>query len=226
VSLQWWDSSDKLSILLQATHNAFLEVRQNLRNSRMKERGLKYAKRLSRTRTEIKLNLGSGSNKRTDFVGVDLKKAADLQWNIRWGLPFENESVMTIRSDHFFKHLELPDVVKIFSECKRVLIPGGILDFSVPHLDPYIDAYLKRDYKFLSERITDIPEGQEDLYGTCFDRISWLLHRAGEHKSMFDRDSIIAKLRIAGFTKIRIRVFDPTIDYNQRFSSIYVVAVK
>lgn len=219
-------TANKLSIFLQAMGNAFVEVRQNLYNGRMKERGLKYAKRLTRARTEIRLDLGSGSLKRTGFVGVDLDKEADLQWNILLGLPFENNSVIKICSDHFFEHLELSDVVKVFSECRRVLVPGGVLDFSVPHLDPYVDAYLRRDFNFLKERITDIPEGQEDLYGTCFDRLSWLLHRSGEHKSMFDRDSIIAKLRIAGFMKARIREFDPSIDYNCRFSSIYVVAVK
>ena len=159
-------------------------------------------------------------------MGLDLSPDADIQWDIRWGLPFDDNSVIEIRSDHFLEHLELPMVVEVLRECRRVLVPGGMLYFTVPHLDPYVDAYLRRDWQFLKEKITDIPEGQEDLYSTCFDRIAWLLHRAGEHKSLFDRDSVIAKLRVVGFTDVRIREFDPNRDINWRFSSIYVGAVK
>ena len=204
----------------------FSEIKQNIRHSLIRKSGLTYAERLARTRTEINLDLGCGSSSRPGFVGVDLNRAADLQWDIRWGLPFEDNRIKEIRSDHFFEHLALTDVIEVFSECHRVLVPNGVLDFSVPHLDPYIDAYLKRDYQFFSEKIYDIPAGQEDLYNTCFDRISWLLYRDGEHKSLFDRDSILAKLRLAGFTDLRVREFDPNRDINWRFSSIYVVAVK
>lgn len=214
--------SSAFSMILQK----IFKIRQNLHNGQLRKRSLKYAHHLAKTSAEIKLDLGCGASKRPGFIGLDLNKAADLQWNILWGLPFDENSVFEIRSDHFFEHLELSDVVRIFSECRRILVPGGTLDFTVPHFDPYVDAYLRRDYKFLRERITDIPEGQEDLYGTCFDLISWLLHRSGEHRSMFDRDSILHKLKMAGFKKITIREFDPNIDVNWRFSSINVVAVK
>lgn len=215
-----------LSIFFHSMQSVFIELRQTSRNYRMRQKGLKCAGCFSKTSGGIRLDLGCGSSKRPGFIGVDLNRAADLQWDIGWGLPFDDNSIFEIRSDHFFEHLELPKVVEVFSECRRVLIPGGTLDFSVPHLDPYVDAYLRRDYKLLSERITDIPVGQEDLYGTCFDLICWLLHRAGDHRSMFDRESIIAKLTIAGFTKTKIRTFDRNRDLNWRFSSIYVTAVK
>ena len=66
----------------------------------------------------------------------------------------------------------------------------------------------------------------EELYNTCFDRISWLLLRSGEHKSMFDRESIVHKIHLAGFNQVKIDCFDPKIDLNQRFSSICVEAIK
>ena len=207
-------------------YSALVAVWQPIRQFGIRQRSLRYANRLDSSNAEMRLDLGCGSSKRSGFVGIDLTPEADIQWDIRWGIPFADKRVLEIRSDHFFEHLELSVVVKVFRECRRVLVPGGMLDFTIPHFDPYVDAYLRRDYQFLNERITDIPKGQEDLYGTCFDRISWLLHRAGEHKSLFDRDSIIAKLRVAGFTDVTIREFDPDKDVNWRFSSIYVVAVK
>jgi len=141
-------------------------------------------------------------------------------------LPFSDNSVTEIRSDHFLEHLELPLVVRVLKECYRVLVPGGILDFTVPHINPYLEAYEKNDLDFLKEKIHDIPQGQDVIYSTCFDRIAWLLLRSGEHKSLFDKESIISKVKLAGFSQVMTRDFDPKKDVNQRFSSVYVVAVK
>lgn len=174
----------------------------------------------------IRLDLGCGASKREGFIGIDLSPEADIQWDLRQGLPCKDNTVSVIRSDHFFEHLELKDLIKILKECRRVLISGGLLDFSVPHIDPYIQAYLNRDFDFLKEKIYDIPEGEKDLYNTCFDLIAWLLCREGEHKSMFDKDSIIAKVGFAGFDTVFTREYDPEKDTNPRFSSIYVVAIK
>ena len=82
--------------------------------------------------------------------------------------------VSIIRSITFFEHLEQKDLIALLMECRRVLVPEGILYFSVPHLDPYIEAYLTKNYDFLQEKITDIPDGDELLYSTCFDLILWL----------------------------------------------------
>jgi len=173
----------------------------------------------------IKLDLGCGSSKREGFIGIDLSSEADIQWDLTQSLPFEDETVSVIRSDHFFEHIEQSDLIYLLKECKRVLVPGGILDFSVPHIDPYIEAYLSKDFDFLKEKITDIPNRDEELYNTCFDRILWLLYRNGEHKSMFDKDSIVAKVKLAGFSTVTTREYDPEND-NYRFSSVYVVAIK
>ena len=192
----------------------------------MKRRGIEEARRLANTIEDVKLDLGCGSLKRRGYVGLDLSPTADIQWDMRWGLPFEDASVSEIRSDHFFEHLELAALVEVLRECRRVLVPGGVLDFTVPHLDPYLAAYLRRDLRFLKERIYDVPEEQELVYGTCFDRVAWLLHRSGEHRSFFDEESIVAKAKLSGFEDVTTREFDPGKDGNLRFSSVYVVATK
>ena len=50
-------------------------------------------------------------------------------------------------------------VYKVLQECLRVLVPGGILDFTVSHIDPYIRAHLKNDFDFIKNKIYDIPDG-------------------------------------------------------------------
>jgi predicted SAM-dependent methyltransferase len=212
--------------MLSALRLMLLKTREVIRRVRMKRRGMKRAVQLKGRGKELKLDLGCGPIKRPGFVGLDLSPGADIQWDIRWGLPFDDNSVVEIRSDHFLEHFELPMAVEILRECRRVLVSGGILDFTVPHIDPYLDAYIRKDFDYLKEKIFDVPPGQEHLYNTCFDRISWLLHRAGEHKSLFDRDSIVAKVKMAGFRDVTTREFDEQRDVNFRFSSVYVVAVK
>lgn len=192
----------------------------------MKWSGQRKADRLSSTAAPIKLDLGCGATAKPGFIGIDLLRTADICWDLRWGLPFSDNKIAEIRSDHFLEHLSLSLVVNVLSECRRVLRSGGVLDFTIPHLDPYLDAYLRRDFDFLREKIYDVPKNQEALYNTSFDRIAWLLYRNGEHKSLFDKESILAKVRLAGFSKVYDREFDTTKDINQRFSSIYVVAVK
>lgn len=192
----------------------------------MKRKGIRRATLLKSEGGNVRLDLGCGSSKIPGFVGLDLSLDADIQWDIRWGLPFDDNSVIEIRSDHFLEHLELPMIVEVLRECRRVLVPSGILEFTVPHLNPYLTAYNRKDFDFLKDKIFDVPQGQEQLYNTCFDRISWLLYRSGEHKSLFDKDSIIAKVKLAGFTNVVTREFDEKKDTNFRFSSIYVVAVK
>ena len=66
-------------------------------------------------------------------------------------------------SDHFLEHLGLPLVSAVLRECHRVLRPSGILDFTVPHFDPSISAYLRRDFDLLKETIYDIPKDHEAL---------------------------------------------------------------
>lgn len=173
-----------------------------------------------------RLDLGCGIIKRPGFLGIDINSQADIQWDLRAGIPFPDCSVAEIRSDHFFEHLNLPFVVTTFKECNRVLIPGGIFDFTVPHFDAYLDAYLRKDFEFLKKHIYDIPNGQEDYYNTCFDRISWLLLRGGEHTSLFDKQSLFAKLELAGFSRVSTREHDDKRDINRRFSSIYMEAIK
>lgn len=174
----------------------------------------------------LRLDLGCGMHARKGHLGVDLSSGADLYWDLTAGLPFEDATVDEIRSDHCFEHISLPKVVDVLRACHRVLKPGGVLDFTVPHIDPYLDLYARGDDEALKRLIFDVPTGTEELYATGFDRIAWLLGRDGDHRSLFDRASIVHKVRLAGFENVSTREFDAERDVNKRFSSVYVVAVR
>ena len=192
----------------------------------MRCNGRLSAWRVLRCHAPIRLDIGCGPDKRPGFVGLDVSRHADIRWDVRWGIPLPDESVSEIRSDHCFEHLDILDVVHALKECHRVLKPDGKLDFTVPHFDPYLEAYLRGDATFLAEKIDDIPVDARQILATPFDRIVWLMHRRGEHRSLFDKESILHKVRIAGFEDVGVRSCDPAADQNVRFSSIYVVARK
>jgi SAM-dependent methyltransferase len=172
------------------------------------------------------LDLGAGGAGRAGTIGIDLDPRADLVWDLAHGIPADDDSIDAIHSDHFFEHLALRDVVCLLADCHRVLRVGGRLRFTVPHIDPYVDAWLAGDKAFIDAKITDVPPDQAALYATPFDRISWLLLRDGEHRSLFDRRSIVHKVELAGFDRVTVDEYRPSLDGSPRFSSVYVDAVK
>ncbi len=90
---------------------------------------------MTRQPDKLILNLGCGNNKRDDEIGVDIIDGpcvdivADLN---RYPLPFDDDSVDLIRSSHCFEHLD--NLVALMEDLHRILKPGGILEFTVPHV--------------------------------------------------------------------------------------------
>ena len=52
-------------------------------------------------------------------------------------LPYDDGSVDEVIADGFVEHLSFLEESKFFYEMKRVLKPGGILNFSVPNFENY-----------------------------------------------------------------------------------------
>jgi SAM-dependent methyltransferase len=81
------------------------------------------------------VNLGCGNNKQPGEIGVDIidgpcvDVVADL--NI-YPMPFDDNSVDIVRSSHCFEHLD--NLVALMEDIHRILKPGGLLEFTVPHV--------------------------------------------------------------------------------------------
>ena len=81
------------------------------------------------------INLGCGNKKQPDEIGVDIIDGpmVDVVTDLNsYPLPFEDNSVDIVRSSHCFEHLE--NIVTLMEDIHRLLKPGGILEFTVPHV--------------------------------------------------------------------------------------------
>lgn len=80
----------------------------------------------------MKLNLGCGDKKREGYCNVDLCGEPDLRCDLTaFPWPFEDNSIDEVFSEHFLEHVL--DFEKTVREIHRILKPGGIMHFKVPH---------------------------------------------------------------------------------------------
>jgi GT2 family glycosyltransferase/predicted SAM-dependent methyltransferase/cytochrome c-type biogenesis protein CcmH/NrfG len=94
----------------------------------------------------VLLNIGCGNKKLAGFTNVDMEPGADIQLDVTKGLPFDNNSVHAIFSEHFFEHITQAQGGQFLRECRRVLVPGGVCRIATPDLDALINEYTSNDW--------------------------------------------------------------------------------
>jgi predicted SAM-dependent methyltransferase len=219
---------------------ALRQLALEVRIARLHRRGVRQAGRL-RTAGTLRLNLGSGDIPKEGWINVDLfGSAADLRLDLRRPLPFPDDSASYIYTEHFFEHLEYPNVTKsmgwdlesdgpsealqFLRECKRVLAPGGILDVVVPDAEGMIGVYVARGH---SVNETVIPWWGPAWCKTALDRVNYLFRQGRQHKYAYDEETLTGVLQSVGFRDIRRRPFDPGMDApNHVIGSLCMTATK
>lgn len=173
----------------------------------------------------INLELGSGG-KRGDgiWTTMDLDRNSDIPFNLLDRLPFPDSSVSRIYSSHFLEHFYTKDIIRILSECYRVLKSGGWISACVPDGSIYVKAYAngqKLDphiwlrYEPAATILSDI------------DTVNYMAYMDDEHKHLFDIDNLCAFFKNAGFRDVKPRTLIKGLDLDVRdYQSIYVEATK
>jgi SAM-dependent methyltransferase len=67
---------------------------------------------------------------------------AIIRWDLRKGIPFEQNSFNVVYHSHFLEHIDPQHAPGLLKECYRVLKPGGILRVVVPDLELLAREYL------------------------------------------------------------------------------------
>lgn len=187
-------------------------------------RAMRQARRM-RLPAEPKLNLGCGRNLRPGWINIDVfVPAADLTLDLREPLPFPDASIATISSEHFIEHLEEEDAVRLVAECFRVLRPGGLLSVGFPDAEEELQAYASNDREFFDYVRWRIPSLRD---ATKCQIVNYDFRQGGEHRFIYDLETMARMLERTGFREIDRRAFDPARDSEEReFETVYVDAVK
>ncbi len=174
---------------------------------------------------EISVELGAG-NKRGigEWITIDVTRTCDIYWDLRKGIPFPNESIRKIYSSHFFEHLSFGETQQFLDECKRTLVPDGKFSICVPNARIYIEAYAKGGSLDAETFFLYKPAYN---HTTRIDYVNYMAYMGGEHKYMFDEENLLFILKSKGFRNVRLRPFDPSLDFTERdYESIYAEAQK
>jgi len=226
----------------RGVQNALRQLRRELRTQRLHKASVKKAERLSST-TKHRLNLGCGPNRKEGWINIDLTDGVDLQLDLRERLPFPDDSVEVIYSEHFFEHLNYPsfadsnavaglelsgyqsEVLFLLRESYRVLVPGGLFSLGVPDAEQSIIAYANRD-----EQPSEYPRRMHwlpDWCDTLMHQVNYLFRQGHEHKYAYDGESLALILERAGFVQVNRRDFDPALDSeSRRIGTLYMKARK
>lgn len=187
----------------------------------------------------LKLNVGGQQTveqfKGKDFICVDIRDDAAVVCDISKNLlPYQDNSISAIYCSHTLEHIMPHRLLFTLGEFYRVLMPGGKLRIVVPDFDIALDAYQRKDYKFLSN--TNVALAGMMMDTPLHHLISWvfcLLNEELVHCNGFNKQTMEVYLNKANFVNITF------LDYNMhsdefigcdleghKLTSLYVEGVK
>ena len=204
------------------------DVRQELHIQRVHRASVKRARDLAEAGgLPVRLNLGSGFRPKqgSGWINVDLSDHADLQLDLREPLPFPDNSVASVYTEHFLEHLnytnqndslswelEAPhrpsEALSFLRECRRVLVAGGIFDVVVPDAECIVSEYVARH----EQRFPRYEWWGPKWCNTPMHCVNYVFRQGSEHKYAYDEETLGAVLHAAGFDEIVRRPFDPATD--------------
>jgi predicted SAM-dependent methyltransferase len=195
---------------------------------------LRRAVRDLRARRDVLANIGCGPYPLADFVNVDLRRFSPdtLVWDCRRSLPFTTDSCRGIRIEHFVEHVdprdELPSLLR---ECRRALVPGGVLRIIVPDAGRLLLAYAQGGRAAFDA--LGVPNPFPSDLPSAMDVVNHTFHQWHEHRWAYDEENLTARLHDSGFaTTCRARFGEsqlpPLAEDRKEHApySLYVEAIK
>ena len=136
----------------------------------------------------VRLHIGCGQQSLPGWINIDNQglPGVDQVLDVRRGLPFSG--VATIYAEHFLEHLALDDGLAFLAECRRVLLPDGVLRLSTPNLDWVMLTHYRGP-----------DASSDDAREDCF-RINRAFHGWG-HQFLYNATTLESVLAAAGFAR-------------------------
>lgn len=95
----------------------------------------------------IKLNLGSGNDKKSGHINIDIdpRNKPDIIHDLTKKLPFPNSIVSEIILQDVLEHLTKENGQKLLNECGRVLTDNGKITIRVPNIPAILKKFKGQD---------------------------------------------------------------------------------
>ncbi|PWU25509.1 MAG: hypothetical protein C5B48_00950 [Candidatus Rokuibacteriota bacterium] len=156
------------------------------------------ARRIAGEGRDLRLHLASGANRLPGWVNIDIYGMnPDLQWDLRHGIPFPDDSAQAVFLEHFLEHLTLADALAVLDECRRALRPGGTIRVGVPDFGRYLESYAG-DRSFIEQLRPGRPTSLLAVAEVAL---------AHGHRSVWDAATLTLALEEAGFVGVQTRKF-------------------
>jgi len=176
-------------MLSRAVKSAFYAVSGPL----MRINALIYKKLRIPSNRKIKLHLGPGQEKYIQgFINIDANiftGKADLWADLRYPLPFNDNTVTAVYSHHMAEHL--PNIQSHLKDVYRCLKPGGVYRLAVPSGDGAIKKFIEKDDSWFH----DFPDNRDSIGGKLD---NFILCR-NEHLSILTASYLDELIDKAGF---------------------------
>ncbi len=150
-----------------------------------------------------KLNLGSGRQTIKGWLNIDFDPIfapGSVQIDLRKKLPFPDNSISKIFSEHTIEHFSKNDGLNLIKECHRVLKPGGVIRFGWPDFNKIVKAFNKKDKKhwdgMLKHMGPNLTNSYDEFISDCL--YSW------DHRYMYTPELLKKYFKIAGFKNAQI----------------------
>ncbi len=181
----------------------------------------------------MRLNLGSGTNLKPNFINVDMldiKADNYIKLDLSEGLPVfkDDRKPDLIISEHAVEHLTWEEGQTLLKSCYRELTEGGEIHLCLPDFRKMVTAYLNNDWEFFNHPAV-LPFTPNRQWGELYNFGIYQRQPDGtaEHKTMYDFDYAQFSLWQAGFKVAYEGKFNP--EYfsadRERFS-FYIVGRK
>jgi predicted SAM-dependent methyltransferase len=152
---------------------------------------------------KIKLHLGCGTIYKEGWVNIDNNSDNNVKWldinhDLRYPLPFEDNSVDFIFNEHFLEHLTIEEGVNALKDFYRVLKPSGVLRVAMPDLEEIIKQYLDPNWKkqeWIKVYNMGFVQTKAELININF--------RWWGHQHLYDAEELERRLRESGFENIK-----------------------
>jgi predicted SAM-dependent methyltransferase len=150
-------------------------------------------------REKVRAHLGPGQKRYlSGWVNVDANMftaKCDIWADLRYPLPFRDETAECIYSHHVIEHL--PNLRSHFDEVYRCLEPGGVYRVGGPNGDAAIEKFIERDTSWFS----DFPEKRRSIGG----RFENFIFCKGERLTILTQSFLTELLKDAGFENVCLR---------------------